>query len=63
MEEAPNEVASVQSGSPILSDVGQPGGWTGDRDHNLALVVMWVPAPAGWVVAAGSAAAGHDEPG
>jgi hypothetical protein len=27
MEEAPKEVASVHSGSPILSDVGQPGGW------------------------------------
>ena len=28
MKESPKEVASVHSGLPILSDVGQPGGWT-----------------------------------
>jgi hypothetical protein len=28
MDEAPQEVAPVHSGSPIVSDVGQPGGWT-----------------------------------
>ena len=28
VKQAPKEVASVHSGSSILSDVGQPGGWT-----------------------------------
>jgi hypothetical protein len=39
------------------SPTGDPG------DHHLALDVMMGARPTGWVVAAKSAAAGHDEPG
>jgi hypothetical protein len=49
--------------SPLTRPIELAAIPTGDRDHHLALDVMWVSAPAGWVVAAGSAAAGHDEPG
>jgi hypothetical protein len=57
---APMRVSfSVDAGRIELaaSPTADPG------DHHLALDVMVGARPTGWVVAARSAAAGHDEPG